>query len=222
VSRARRWAGRVGAAVLIFGGGARQPCVAQLPNPTFERRDDLSLSAGVVQVYDSVGTLTLSVLGAELARGDFNGQWAWGPVLRVWVIPQARGVNGASVNALLRASRVAGDDPRLELRGALGIGLSSISVQRGTQMQDRGDIGFVYELGTTYERRFGADAGLLFSLDAVGPTLGLGNPHARFPILTLGVGLRWHRLQGRNIPEPQPPRPWPIPGRRPWPERPES
>jgi hypothetical protein len=120
---------------------------------------------------------------------------------------------------LARGSRrVIGDEPALELRGALGLGLSSVSVQR-TALDERSVIGFAYEAGITWEQRFRADAGAVFSLDAVGPPAEPHGPHARFPILTIGVGLRWHRLESRDIPVPRTPRPVPIPGRWPVPAR---
>jgi hypothetical protein len=212
---------RLGAALLVLVAGVSHAAVAQLARPTLERRTDLALDLGVVQVRDSVGTRTVSVVGGELAFGHFDGAWGWGPAIRLWIIPADRGVSGAGLHALVRASRVLGDAPMLELRGALGIGLSSVTVQR-TALDERSVIGFACEAGVTYEHRFRADAGALFSLDAVGTPSATGGPHPRFPILAIGVGLRWHRLESRDIPAPRTPRPVPVPGRWPWPGRPEG
>ena len=217
VSISRR-AWPLGAILLCVAAGWRL-ADAQLPRPTLERRTDLALSAGVVQVSDSVGTLTRSVVGGEFASGQFDGAWGWGGALRVWIIPDDRGVRGAGAHVLARGSRVLGDDPAIELRAALGLGLSSVSVQR-TGLDERSVIGFPYEAGITWEYRYRADAGAVFSLDVVGSPASDGGPHPRFPLVAIGVGFRWHRLESRDIPMPRPPRPVPIPGRWPIPSRP--
>lgn len=207
--------------MVVVAASASQWCAAQLPRPTLEQRIDLAVSAGVAQVRDSLGTFTMSVVGGETALDHFDGVWAWGPAVRGWVMRENRGVSGAGVHALVRGSRVLGNAPELEVRGAVGFALTGIDVQQGSVLHDRGDLGFVYEVGATYEHRFLADAGVVFSLDAVSPTIGPGEPSARFPLLMFGVGLRRHRQENRDIPVPRAPRPVPVPGRWPWPGRPE-
>jgi hypothetical protein len=182
----------------------------------------MALSAGVAEVRDSIGTNTVSAVGGELGLDQLHGAWVLGTGLRVWVIPADRGVSGLGMHALGRVSHGIGEIPGLELRGAVGLGLSTVSVQRSA-LDERSALGLVYELGITYEHRFRADAGVLFSFDAVRTVVAdNGGPRAQFPILAIGVGLRRHWLEQRSIPVPGAPRPVPVPGRWPWPRRPEE